>query len=61
MLARHFASDARDRDRAVILIDPKGPLAELCLGLPPTDRTVHYVDLGRPEIGRIDIRFNAGR
>ena len=32
-MARHFANDARDPDRAVILIDPKGPLAELCLGL----------------------------
>ena len=51
VLARHFASDARDPDRAVILIDPKGPLAELCLGLAPIDRTVHYVDLGRPELG----------
>jgi hypothetical protein len=51
VMARHFANDARDPDRAVILIDPKGPLAELCLGLGPTDRTVHYLDLGRPEIG----------
>jgi hypothetical protein len=51
VMARHFANDARDRERAVILIDPKGPLAELCLGLAPSDRTVHYLDLGRPEIG----------
>jgi hypothetical protein len=51
VMARHFANDVRDHDRAVILIDPKGPLAELCLGLVPADRTVHYLDLGHPEIG----------
>ena len=51
VMARHFANDARDLDRAVILIDPKGPLAELCIGLAPIGRTVHYLDLGRPEIG----------
>lgn len=51
VMARHFANDTRDPNRAVILIDPKGPLAELCLGLAPRDRTVHYLDLGRPEIG----------
>lgn len=51
VMARHFANDTRDPDRAVILIDPKGPLAELCLGLAPTERTVHNLDLGRPEIG----------
>src|SRR3954454_17584976 len=50
-MARHFANDVEDLDRAVILIDPKGPLAELCLGLVPAGRTVHYVDLGRPEAG----------
>ena len=50
-MARHFANDARDPDRAVVLIDPKGPLAELCLGLVPAERTVHYLDLGHPEIG----------
>ena len=51
VLARHFANDTRDPDRAVVLIDPKGPLAELCLGLVPNGRTVHYLDLGHPEIG----------
>jgi hypothetical protein len=51
VMARHFANDARDPDRAVILIDPKGPLAELCLGLVPPGRTVHYIDLGHPEVG----------
>jgi hypothetical protein len=51
VLARHFANDARDPDRAVILVDPKGPLAELCLGLAPAGRVLHYLDLGRPEMG----------
>jgi pimeloyl-ACP methyl ester carboxylesterase len=51
VLAMHFANDAPDNDRPVVLIDPKGPLAELCLGLVPAGRTVHYLDLGHPEIG----------
>ena len=59
VLARHFANDARDPDRAVVLIDPKGPLAELCLGLVPAGRTVHYLDLGHPEIGINPLTINA--
>jgi len=51
VMARHFAADARDPERAVILIDPKGPLAALCLGLAPAGRVVHYMDLGHPEVG----------
>jgi hypothetical protein len=62
VMARHFANDACDPGRAVILIDPKGPLAELCLGLVPADRTVHYLDLGYPEVGinPLTIRASAG-
>jgi len=59
VLARHFANDARDRHRAVILIDPKAALAELCLGLAPVNRTVHYLDLGRPEMGINPLAINA--
>jgi hypothetical protein len=59
VLARHFANDTTDVDRAVILIDPKGPLAELCLGLAPTNRTVHYLDLGHPEMGINPLAINA--
>jgi hypothetical protein len=59
VMARHFANDTRDPDRAVILIDPKGPLAELCLGLAPENRTVHYLDLGRPEMGINPLAINA--
>ncbi|MCA1698170.1 MAG: hypothetical protein LC790_04395, partial [Actinobacteria bacterium] len=55
----HFANDAHDPDRAVILIDPKGPLAELSLGLIPPGRTVHYMDLGRPEVGFNPLAINA--
>jgi hypothetical protein len=51
VMARHFLNDVRDPERAVILIDPKGPLAELALGLVPPSRTVHYMDLGHPEVG----------
>jgi hypothetical protein len=59
VLARHFANDARDPDRVLILIDPKGPLAELCLGLVPAWRTVNYMDLGRPEVGINPLRISA--
>ena len=62
VMARHFANDARDPERAVILIDPKGPLAALCLGFAPVERTVHYLDLGSPEIGinPLGIKASAG-
>jgi hypothetical protein len=59
VLARHFANDVNDADRAVVLIDPKGPLAELCLGLVPAGRTVHYLNLGHPEIGINPLTINA--
>ena len=49
-----------DPSRAVVLIDPKGPLAELCLGLAPAHRTVHYLDLGRPEVGINPLTIKAG-
>lgn len=51
VLARHFLNDTNDPGRRVVLIDPKGPLAELCRGLAPEGRTVHYLDLGAPELG----------
>lgn len=62
VLARHFRNDTHDPGRAVVLIDPKGPLAQLCLGLAPLDRTVHYLDLSRPEIGvnPLSIRASPG-
>jgi TraM recognition site of TraD and TraG len=50
-MARQIAVDARDHNCASVVADPKGPLAELVLGLIPAHRTVHYIDLGRPEIG----------
>jgi hypothetical protein len=59
VIARHFANDVADPHRTVILIDPKGPLAKLCLGLAPAHRTVHYLDLGRPEVGINPLRINA--
>jgi hypothetical protein len=59
VMARHFANDARDAGRAVIVVDPKGPLAELCLGLAPAGRVVHYLDLGRPEVGVNPLTINA--
>jgi hypothetical protein len=60
VMARHFANDAHDPNRAVILIDPKGPLAELCLGLAPQGRVVHYMNLGHPEVGINPLSVHAG-
>jgi hypothetical protein len=51
LLARHFANDARDPDRALILFDPKGDLAKICGSLVPEGRTRHYIDLAHPEVG----------
>ena len=59
VMARHFANDVIDLNRAVILIDPKGPLAELCLGIAATHRTVYYLDLGHPEVGINPLAINA--
>lgn len=59
VMARHFANDSQDPDRAVILIDPKGPLADLCLGLVPEARTVHFLDLGHPEFGINPLQIDA--
>lgn len=59
VMARHFANDARDPERALVLIDPKGPLAKLCLGLVPEDSMVHYLDLGHPEVGLNPLTIDA--
>jgi hypothetical protein len=50
-MARGIANDARDRSKALIVLDPKEDLARLVLGVVPADRPVHYVDLGAPECG----------
>jgi len=59
LMARHFAADANQPGRPIILLDPKGPLAELCLGLVPAGRVVHYLDLGAPELGINPLRIDA--
>lgn len=59
VMARHFGNDVGDPRRAVVLIDPKGPLAELCLGLVPESRTVHFLDLGHPEFGINPLQIEA--
>src|SRR5918995_3174566 len=50
-MAPGVAIDAGDDQRALVVIDAKEELARLALGLIPEHRTVHYIDLGRPEIG----------
>ena len=50
-LAPHVKAVAEDDSRAGIVIDPKEDFARLCMGLIPTRRTVHYLDLGAPRYG----------
>jgi hypothetical protein len=50
-MAPGVAIDARDDARAIVVGDAKEELAKLALGLIPAHRTVHYIDLGQPEIG----------
>jgi hypothetical protein len=50
-LAPHVKAVADDDSRALIVIDPKEDFARLCLGLVPTRRTLHYLDLGAPRYG----------
>jgi hypothetical protein len=58
-LARHWTIAAADHERAGVLIDGKGPLAEAAIGMVPADRTVHYLDLARPELGFNPLRTHA--
>jgi hypothetical protein len=58
-LARHLAVAASDPDRAIVVIDGKGPLAQAALGMIPTDRTVHYLDFARPELGLNPLQIGA--
>ncbi len=51
VMAHRVYSEAHTGDAAIIQGDPKGPLAELTLGLIAEGRTVHYLDLGHPEVG----------
>ena len=51
VIVRRVYSEARHGTAAIVLKDPKGPLAELALGLIDAGRTVHYLDLGHPEVG----------
>ena len=50
-MAPGVAIDARDNECALVVGDAKEELAKLALGLIPAHRTVHYIDLGHPEIG----------
>src|SRR5215211_6426 len=50
-MCRTVASDARDPDCALIVLDPKSDLADKALSMIPPQRTVHYLDFEAPEIG----------
>ncbi len=60
VIARRVHSEASTDGAAIVLLDPKGPLAELALGLVPRERIVHYLDLGAPEIGFNPLTLDAG-
>lgn len=51
VICRSVAVDARDEDCAQIVLDPKSDAAEQALSQIPRHRTVHYLDLERPELG----------
>lgn len=51
VMARSIMAAARDDSRALVIFDPKGPLAELARGVLPAERVVHYLDLAAPEFG----------
>ena len=51
LLLRTIGNTARDRRRALIVIDPKVDLARDALTAIPADRVVHYLDLAEPDIG----------
>jgi hypothetical protein len=58
-MARTIEIDARNRDAALIVLDPKHDLAERALSLIPAERTVWYMDLARPEVGFNPLRIDA--
>lgn len=58
-IARTIEIDAQDRDAALITLDAVHDLAEHSLSLIPADRTVWYMDLGRPEVGINPLRIDA--
>lgn len=51
ILLRDIGNAARDPSRALILVDPKEDAARDALHLIPRERTVHYLDLGKPYCG----------
>jgi hypothetical protein len=50
-ICRTVASDARDPDCVLIVLDPKSDLADKALSVIPPERIVHYLDFEAPEIG----------
>jgi hypothetical protein len=51
LLCRTVRADALDPDCALVVLMPKPGDAIKALSMVPRDRTVHYLDLDRPEIG----------
>lgn len=51
LLLRYVGNVARDRSRALILVDPKEDLARDTLTIIPPTRKVHIIDLRRPHVG----------
>jgi Replication-relaxation len=51
LLIRTVEADANDREAALVVLMPKPGDATKALSMIPADRTVHYLDLERPELG----------
>src|SRR4051812_42523111 len=58
-MLRTYLNDIRDPDAAVVVLDPKSELSQLCLKLTPPDnpKRVWFLDLGHPAFGMSPLRL----
>jgi hypothetical protein len=58
-MLRQYLGDLRDGDAAVVVLDPKSELSQLCLRLTPPDcaKRVWFLDLGHPLFGMSPLRL----
>jgi hypothetical protein len=58
-MLRQYLGDLRDDDAAIVVLDPKSELSQLCLRLTPPDcpKRVWFLDLGHPLFGMSPLRL----
>jgi intein/homing endonuclease len=58
-MLRLYLNDLRDPDAAIVVLDPKSELSQLCLRFTPPDcpKTVWFLDLGHPLFGMSPLRL----